>query len=123
MAQTEATWQPKYDLDPEVFRFLREKINTFVKWDVVQFFHHNPHAHDTAENIARYIGRDVVSIGDELTELAKKNVLKVRQVSGQTIFSLVSDQPTRSLVDEFVRACDDRVFRIQAIHYMIQRMS
>lgn len=117
MSQTEMTWQP--DVDPELFGFLREKVNTFVKWDVVQFFHHNPHAADTAENIARYIGRDVMSMADELAELAKKNVLKVREVSGKTIFSLVNDQGTRKLVDEFVHACDDRLFRMQAINFMI----
>lgn len=119
MSQTDMIGQPKQDIDPELFRFLREKVNTFVKWDVVQFFHHNPHADDTAENIARYIGRDALSMADELAELAKKNVLKARDISGKTIFSLVSDQQTRALVDEFVHACDDRGFRMQAIHFMI----
>jgi hypothetical protein len=122
MSQTEMTGQLKHDIDPELIRFLREKVNTFVKWDVVQFFHHNPHADDTAENIARYIGRDVASIADELNELATKNVLRARTASGKTIFSLVNDQQTRKLVNEFVRACDDRLFRMQAINFMIQRL-
>jgi hypothetical protein len=120
MTQTRVEWQTWRDVDADLLRFLREQVNTFVKWDLINFFHHNPHAADTAENIARYIGRDVPNIADELVELAKKNVLKAREVSGKTIFSLAPDQATRNMIDRFVGACDDRMFRMQAIYRVIQ---
>ena len=57
------------DLDPKMIEFLHDKVNSFVKWDLIRFFHDNPHAADTAENIARYTGRDILAISDELAEL------------------------------------------------------
>ena len=42
------------DMDPQMLEFLQTKVNSFVKWDLVHFFHDNPHTTDTAENIARW---------------------------------------------------------------------
>jgi len=42
------------DMDPGLLDFLKTRVNSFVKWDLVRFFHENPHTTDTAENVARY---------------------------------------------------------------------
>ncbi|MCK4471807.1 MAG: hypothetical protein KAW49_08490, partial [Anaerolineae bacterium] len=62
------------DMDPRLLEFLQAKINSFVKWDLVRFFHDNPHTTDTAGNIARYAGRSVETIRPELAELAQGGV-------------------------------------------------
>lgn len=54
------------DIDPRLLDLLRTRVNTFIKWDVVRFFHANPHTADTADNLARYIGRDVRVVEPEL---------------------------------------------------------
>lgn len=110
------------DIDPHLLRFLRDKVNSFVKWDLVRFFHDNPHAADTAENIARYTGRDVRTIADELKGLVEAGVLEKNEVSGLTIYMLVSDEAMRGLIRDFVRACDDRQFRVKAIYHVIRGM-
>lgn len=110
------------DIDPVLLEFLRKKVNSFVKWDLVRFFHDNPHAADTTENIARYTGRDARAIADDLTELAQVGVLEQNLVSGETIYALTSDQAMRELIRTFVLACDDRVFRIKAIYHVIRGM-
>ncbi|MBI5670033.1 MAG: hypothetical protein HZC41_18720 [Chloroflexi bacterium] len=110
------------DIAPHLLRFLRDKVNSFVKWDLVRFFHDNPHAADTAENIARYTGRDVRTIADELKGLVEAGVLEQNEVSGLTIYSLASDETMRGLIREFVRACDDRQFRVKAIYHVIRGM-
>jgi hypothetical protein len=38
--------------------FLKTKVNSFVKWDLVRFFPTTP-SPPTPSNIARYAGRDV----------------------------------------------------------------
>jgi hypothetical protein len=114
---------PEMQDDPELMQFLHEKVNTLVKWDLVRFFHDNPHTVDTAENIAGYTGReDVHEVTDELLSLAETNVLRVNQVSGQNIFSLSSDATVHELINRFVRACDDRQFRVKAINQVIKAM-
>ena len=122
MTQTDITSRLTDDIDPTLLEFLRKKVNSFVKWDLVRFFHDNPHAADTAENIARYTGRDLRTISGELDELAETGVLEQSLVSGQIIYSLTSDQAMCELIDVFVRACDDRVFRVKAIYHVIRGM-
>ncbi len=122
MTQVDTTSRLMDDMDPTLLEFLRKKVNSFVKWDLVRFFHDNPHAADTADNIARYTGRDVRSITGELAELAQTGVLEQSQISGQVIYALASDQAMRDTINAFVRACDDRVFRVKAIYHVIREM-
>jgi hypothetical protein len=108
------------DMDPELLEFLRRKVNSFVKWDLVRFFHENPHTTDTAENVARYAGRNLETIRLELAELAEDGVLERNQLGPMVIYSLSSSVEVRSLLDRFVEASTDRGFRVKAIYHIIR---
>jgi DNA-binding transcriptional ArsR family regulator len=110
------------DMDPQLLEFLQSKVNSFVKWDLVNFFHDSPHTTDTAENIARYAGRSVETIRTELIELARDGVLEESRLGGMTVYSLASDPHVRELLDQFVEASDDRQFRVKAIYHIIRGM-
>src|SRR5687768_15994404 len=122
MTQSDMTSRLIDDMDPEMLDFLHDKVNSFVKWDLVRFFHDNPHAADTADSIARYTDRDVRTIVDELVGLVTVGVLEQTELSGQTIYMLTADQAMRDLISDFVRACDDRMFRVKAIYHVIRGM-
>ena len=108
------------DMDPQLLEFLQTKVNSFVKWDLVRFFHDNPHTTDTADNIARYAGRSVETIRAELAELARDGVLEENQLDDMIVYSLVPDRQTRELLERFVKASDDRQFRVKAIYHIIR---
>jgi hypothetical protein len=110
------------DMAPQLLEFLKTKVNSFVKWDLVRFFHENPNTTDTAENIARYAGRDVATIEVELDELVGANVLNRQRIGDLIVYSLADDPAMRSLVDQFILACDDRQFRVKAIYHIIRGM-
>jgi len=110
------------DMAPQLLEFLKTKVNSFVKWDLVRFFHENPNTTDTAENIARYAGRDVATIEVELDELVGAGVLNRQRISELVVYSLADDPAMRSLVDQFILACDDRQFRVKAIYHIIRGM-
>jgi hypothetical protein len=110
------------DMAPQLLEFLKNKVNTFVKWDLVRFFHENPNTTDTAENIARYAGRDVATIEVEMDELVGSGVLSRQRIGDLTVYSLVEDPTMRALVDQFILACDDRQFRVKAIYHIIRGM-
>jgi hypothetical protein len=122
MTQTDQTSRLMDDMDPVMLDFLHDKVNSFVKWDLVRFFHDNPHAADTADSIARYTGRDVRAIANDLSGLVDARVLEKNELSGQTIYTLTTDQRMRTLINDFVRACDDRMFRVKAIYHVIRGM-
>jgi len=110
------------DMDDKLLDFLKNQVNSFVKWDLVRFFHENPHTADTAENVARYAGRDPVAIEQELAELAESGVLNREKIGEMIVYSLVIDHEMRELIDQFVQACDDRQFRVKAIYHIIRGM-
>jgi hypothetical protein len=123
MVQQQSISDMQGDTDPKLMEFLREKVNTFVRWDLIRFFHDNPHAMDTAENIAHYIGREVRPVETELLGLVDDKVLKLNQNASVKVFSLASDPTIREMVNRFVLACDDRQFRVKAINQVIRGMS
>ena len=106
------------DMDPRLLEFLKAKIGSFVKWDLVRFFHENPHTTDTAHNIARYAGRSADIIRTELAELARDGVLEESHLGDMTVYSLVPDRRIRELLTQFVEASDDRQFRIKVIYHI-----
>ncbi|MDY6876347.1 MAG: hypothetical protein SWK90_09125 [Chloroflexota bacterium] len=108
------------DMDPRLLEFLQAKINSFVKWDLVHFFYDNPHTTDTASNIARYTGRSAEAICTELAELAQGGVLEENQLGDMTVYSLASDRQIRELLEQFIKASDDRQFRVKAIYHIIR---
>ncbi|MBN1200871.1 MAG: hypothetical protein JXJ20_03345 [Anaerolineae bacterium] len=108
------------DMDPRLLELIQTRINSFIKWDLVRFFHENPHTTDTADSIARYTGRDVRTVEPELAQLARDGVLSMESLSGMQVFTLSNDSDTRDLIDSFIHACDDRQFRVKAIYHVIR---
>jgi hypothetical protein len=122
MADTDLATRLMDDMDPALLDFLQNKVNSFIKWDLVRFFHDNPNAADTPENIARYTGRDVRMIESELSGLVRAGVLQEKEVSGVRVFTLSKDRQVRQLIENFVAACNDRQFRVKAIYHVIRSM-
>jgi hypothetical protein len=110
------------DMDTRLLDFLKNQVNSFVKWDLVRFFHENPNTADTAENVARYAGRDSAAIEQELAELATSGVLHRETIGEMSVYSLATDQEMRDLIEQFVLACNDRQFRVKAIYHIIRGM-
>jgi len=111
------------DIDPRLLELIHTRINSFIKWDLVRFFHENANTVDTAENIARYTGRDVTAIAPALQELAEAHVLNKLDVSGMAVYTLTSDEATRTLIRRFILACEDRQFRVKAMYHVIRGMA
>ena len=110
------------DMSPELLDFIKTKVNSFVKWDMVRFFHENPNTADTVDSIALYAGRNVAVVEPELRELVESGVLTSRRLNQMTIYSLCTEQTVRRLVNEFIAACDDRNFRVKAVYHIIRGM-
>ncbi len=116
--ESELTAEMMADVDPRLFSFLTHQVDSFIKWDLLRFFHENPGAVDTAANTARYAGRDQLSVEKELGELANSGVLEQDVIGGMTVYSLAGSQEMRKLVEQFVLACDDRRFRVRALYHI-----
>jgi hypothetical protein len=108
------------DMDPRLLELLRTRINSFVKWDLVRFFHANPHTADTAEHLALLTERDMRVVEVGLRELAQAGVLAAETMADLPVYALTSDESMVALLDSFVRACDERQFRVKATYHIIR---
>ncbi|MFQ5610903.1 MAG: hypothetical protein ACE5H9_02100 [Anaerolineae bacterium] len=110
------------DMDPVLLDFVKTKVNSFIKWDLVRFFYENPHTADTVENIAKYAGRNAAAVAPELEELVESDVMERRVVEETSVYSLAADESMRQLIDQFIMACEDRHFRVKAVYHIIRGM-
>ena len=114
------------DMSPELLEFVRTKVDSFTKWDLIRFFYENPHINDTAEYIAWRAGQDIGTLRVELAELAAQGILVETQLQDQmkemTFYSLSYNKRVRGLIRRFVEASADRQFRAKVIYYIIRHM-
>ena len=110
------------NMDSRLLDFIRDKVTSFIKWDLVRFFYENPSTTDSVENIAKYAGRNTAAVQSELEELVESGVMEMQLVEGIPVYSLTSDEEIRRLVDEFISACEDRHFRVKAVYHIIRGM-
>ncbi len=110
------------DMDPRLLDFVKTKVNSFIKWDLIRFFYENPNTTDSADNIARYAGRNVAAVEPELEELVGSGVMERRFMDDLAVYSLAADQEMRQLIDGFILACEDRHFRVKAVYHIIRGM-
>ncbi len=122
MTQVDMDSQLMDDMDAHLLEFLQTTINSFIKWDLIRYFHDNPHAVDTAENIAGYIGRDPQMVAAELAGLSKAGVVQQNDVPAARLYALTPDAKTQAVIKDFLVACTDRQFRVKAIYHVIRAM-
>jgi hypothetical protein len=123
------------DMDPALLDFVKTRVTSFVRWELLRFLHENPGTADSAENIAQYTGGSVDTVRPELDELVKSGVMAKRALDRPTalssdassadegsaaIYTFNPDQETRRLIETFVTACQDRHFRIKAVYHVIK---
>ncbi|MCI0399555.1 MAG: hypothetical protein L0332_16490 [Chloroflexi bacterium] len=110
------------DMPPELLQFIRSKVTSFVKLDLLRFLHENQFTYDTAENIAHYVGHDEAVIKAALEKLLADGVLEVTIVNNTRVYSLSKDGAMRNIVSQFVEACEDAEFRTKVIFHILRGM-
>jgi hypothetical protein len=110
------------DMDVRLLDFIKNRVNSFIKWDLVRFFYGNPNTTDSVENIAKYAGRNTTAVQSELEELVESGVMEMQLVDDLPVYSLASDEEMRQLIEEFILACEDRHFRVKAVYHIIRSM-
>ncbi len=110
------------DMPADLLDFVKTKVNSFIKWDLIRFFYENPNTIDTAENIAKYAGRHLSAVAPELEDLEVSGIMDRKIIGDQVVYSLTQDYDMRNLVDKFIVACEDRHFRVKAVYHIIRGM-
>ena len=94
---------PSKEVDIDLLVFIERYANDLLKWDLISFFAHNPDLQDTADNVARGIGRDPRVVRSELGDLVILGVLEWSHLDGDYIYHLTHHPDLRKLALKFAR--------------------
>lgn len=98
---------------------LQGKLRSLVEWDVLQFFHHNPHTVEGAQHIATALGRDIATVQTALASMTSARLLQADPEQERSIYRLTEDATLRNEIEQFMRACDDPAFRRGVIERLV----
>ena len=117
-------------MDPALLDFVKTRVTSFLRWELLRFLHENPGTADSAANIAQYTGRSIEAVHPELDKLVESGIVAKRVLGhvdttpssapSTEIYTFSPDQETRRLIETFVTACQDRHFRIKAVYHIIK---
>ncbi len=107
-------------IDPELLEFIKARINSFIKWDLLKLLYSNPHTVDTAERLARQCGRSLEDVLKNLEEMVRDGLLEMHFVAGIPVYSISKDENTRRLVEKFLEACRNRQVRVRVVYHILK---
>ena len=108
------------EMDPRVLEFIKQHVTSFTRWDTIRFLHENPNTRDTAENLAKYVGRAAHVIAEEAESMAETGLLQKESRGKHTIYWLTGDADTRKLIASLVEAARDRTFRMKLVYHILR---
>jgi len=103
MMSVQAPRQPGNEVDIELLVFIERYANDLLKWDLISYFARNPDLQDTADNVARGIGRDPRVVRSELGDLVMLGVLDWNHLDGDHLYHLTQHSDLRKLALKFAR--------------------
>jgi hypothetical protein len=120
--QDDFTTRLMNDMDPDLLAFVKAKVNSFIKWDLIRLFYENPQLTDTVEEIAIKAGRPATAVKPELEDMVESGMMEKGELEGISVYSLAENEDMRELVDRFILASEDRHFRVKAVYHIIRGM-
>ncbi len=108
------------DMEPGVLSFIKKHVRSFARWDLLKFLYLNQSTWDTAENLARYIGRRAELVETEVAQMAQESLLRRDEQGSQAVYSLTQDTETLTLVEKLVSAAQDRTFRMKLVYHILR---
>jgi DNA-binding MarR family transcriptional regulator len=107
------------ELDNELHSFIEQYVDSFIKWDLVAYFHYNAGARGTPEEIAGKLGRKTEDIKEALEMLDKKGLLSHQGDAGD-IYFYQAPPDLKEKVTSFCEALEDRDKRLEILAKLLR---
>lgn len=113
---------PQDNISRDVIDFVDGYLDSFVTWDVLIYFHENPHVEKKLSGIALDIGRAAPSLETVLGNLAGKGVLLGETEAGdEPSFRYTPTSEFRVTMERFIEATRDRTNRLVFVSRVLQK--
>jgi hypothetical protein len=109
-------------MTPEVEHFLREKVRSLLRLEVLLYFHRNPFTMDYAEGTAMRLGRPPGLVAEALERLAGAGVLHKRvsqfAPTRSAVYSYTRDAAVREVMAQLERLMNDAAGREEILRLL-----
>lgn len=112
--------------DEEIEEFLRRHVNSFIKWEIIRFFHANPKTGFTLNELSKIFSRTLKQLRPNIRELSEGGLIKQQKQDGNTVFSFdlsdtdLKEKNLKKLINDFVNLCQTRQGRLRVIYKMLK---
>ena len=103
MTSVQAPQGPGKEVDIALLVFIERYANDLLKWDLISFFAHNPDLYDTADNVARHVGRNPRVVRAELSDLVMLSILEWDRLNSDHVYYLTRRPRLRKLALKFAQ--------------------
>jgi hypothetical protein len=107
MATSQSRKGPTKEVDVDLLVFIERYASDLLKWDLITFFARNPDLCDTADNVARHVGRNLRAVRPELGDLVMSGILDRYRLNGDHIYQLTRRSDLRKLALKFAKHLSD----------------
>ncbi len=110
-------------INPEAAATLLPHIDSFVKWELLRFFHENPSLAATVDDLARYTGRDETELKPAARALVSAGLLG--QVEGPEgyVYCLTGNDTLRGMVEHLIQGfVADRLVRLAVSAHILKAL-
>ena len=105
---------------PEVETFLAKVADSFIKIELIKFFHRNQRLLGTVEDIAAAIGRDNRTTAKAVPHLLSAGVLKTTGRGGPALWSYDPDPQMTQRVDAFLAYYKTESGRMAIVRHLLK---
>jgi len=115
---------PFENLEPEIREFIDKYIDSFVTWDVLNYFHENPEVECNLSIISSEIGRHPPKVEPSLSILTEMGVLfEESGEEGDVQYKYVASAEFRAKMEKLVTLTNDRTNRLAIVSLILQKES
>lgn len=107
-------------LDIKLEKFIEKHVNSFIKWDLLVFFHENPGAADTATSLANRLGRRPEDVRKALDEFGEGGILTTQADDPNVIYQYQPSPKIQPLIEAFIKSLDSREKRLQILTKLLR---
>jgi predicted transcriptional regulator len=113
-------------LDEPMEQFMYRFVNSFIKWELVNYFHEHPHTPYKISELSKALNRPADQIKNELQELSAEGML--REIKNGKKFEYnydlspdnAKERRLHDLVNQFVHLCRTREGRLRVIYKILK---
>jgi hypothetical protein len=110
------------EFDEPMDRFITHYVNSFVKWDIVNYCHEHSGEPFKIQDLARALNRPLDQIKKDVTELVEASFLN-KKTSGKLVVYQCQLEPSNStadLINRFSALCRTREGRLRVIYKILK---